>query len=113
MTFFVCSSLTWSSKQNDIGSFGSSFQATKVGNSKNVALTPSLCEAPENGRIGLDTGDKVDSPAKNLPTKVIKYVGPPIGDNIAVHLANTNVTVVTFSAMEGLTFNFKLHLHIF
>jgi hypothetical protein len=109
----MCSSLTGSTKQSDIGSFGSSFQASKVDTSENVALTPSHCESPKNGRVGLDTWDEVNSPAKNLPTGIIKSVGPPIGDDIAAHPAKTVVTVVTSSATEGLTFNFKPHLHIF
>ena len=109
----MCYSLTGSSKQSDIGSFGSSIQASKVDTPKNVALTPSGCESPENGRVRIDTWDEVNSPAKNLPTKVIKSVTPPIGLDIVVHPAISVVTIVTSSAAEGLTFNNKPHLHIF
>lgn len=101
----MCSSPSGSNKQSDIGSFGSSFQGTKGDTSEHVALMPSVCEAPENGRVGSDTGDEVDSPVKNVPTEISESVGPPIEEGLVVHPAETVVTAVTSSATEGLTLN--------
>lgn len=93
-------------------SFGSSFEAPKVDTLENVQLMPSVCEAPENGGVGFNTGDEVDSPVKNLPAEISKSVARN-EEGIALHPAETVVTVVTSSATEGLTSNLKLHFPIF